>query len=590
MHAADGASVAHDARSSAGAIDLRISKSPIELARRIGRATAINGTVPGPLLRFREGDEVVIRISNDLAEDTSIHWHGMLVPNPMDGVPKVNFPGIKPGETFTYRFRIRQSGTGWYHSHSGMQLQAGVYAPLVIEPLEPEPYEYDRDHVVMLSDWTFEDPDQVLSKLKKQPDYYNFQKRTAPGFFREASARGWRTAWRERAEWARMRMDPTDLSDITGYTYTYLVNGQPPEDNWIALFAAGERVRLRFINAASVTLFDVRIPGLRMRVVQTDFNDVEPVVVDELRLGPGETFDVIVEPEDRAYTIFAEALDRSGFARGTLAPRPGMSAEVPERRLRPLRSMADMGMVHAVGDMEHGAEHGGALETDTGEALAIGLRPAGTVPPPTPHGPGGHGPGNAAVPMLTKSRLDEPGVGLEDAPWRVLVYADLRRLMAPARVGDRLGVRGVDPGAEEPQRERPTGRAPMDTRPPDREIEMHLTGNMDRFMWSIDGKKFSDAEPIPLRYGERVRVTLVNDTMMEHPMHAHGMFMVLENGAGELAPEKHTIVVKPAERLSFLVEPDEPGPWAFHCHNLFHMEAGMFRVFRVSDPDVTEGG
>jgi FtsP/CotA-like multicopper oxidase with cupredoxin domain len=523
-------------RVSANLFDLTIDHATIELDGRPARMIVVNGSVPGPLLRFQEGETVTLRVANALEEDTSIHWHGIILPNGMDGVPKVNFPGILPGETFVYEYPVRQSGTYWYHSHSGLQEQLGVYGPLVIDPIEPDPFAYDREYVVMLSDWTFEDPYDVLANLKKMGGYYNFQRRTVADLFRSSDA-----GLADRLRWGRMRMDPTDIADITGYTYTYLMNGMPPGRNWTALFDPGERVRLRFINAGAGSYFDVRIPGLEMTVVQADGQNVQAVVVDEFRIAIAETYDVIVQPtEDRAYTIFAESMDRSGYARGTIAPRPGMSAPIPERRRRPVRSMADMGMA-----MEGMAGHEGHPPS---ERAAV------------PHGPDRHGPGNAAVPEFTRPRLDDPGIGLGHDGRRVLLYSDLR---------------SVSPG--------------RDRREPERELELHLTGNMERYMWSFDGKKFSEVkEPIPFRLGERLRVTLVNDTMMEHPIHLHGMWMELDNGSGAHNPRKHTINVKPAERVSFLVTAEAPGPWALHCHILYHMEAGMFRVVEVKAADVAE--
>ncbi len=562
--------------------DLTIAETPIRISGRKAMATTINGTVPGPLLRFREGDEVIIRVTNRLKEDTSIHWHGVLVPSDMDGVPGVSFPGIKPGETFTYQFRLRQHGTYWYHSHSGLQEQTGIYGPLIIDPAK-EPYPYDREYVIVLSDWTFDNPHRVLARLRKYPGYYNFQRRTLATLFEEAKEMGFWEALKDRLSWGRMRMSATDIVDITGATYTYLINGHTPEDNWTALFRPGERVRLRFINAAAGSMFDVRIPGLPITVIQADGQYVQPITVDEFRIGIAETYDVIVMPkEEQAYTIFAESMDRSGYARATLAPREGMEGPIPPLRKRPLRTHADMGMVHeGHAGMRHEAiaaptgYQGHQTPADTtghhmhgdhdhhaGHAVMAGImggvgQAPGMPPEPRPHGKDAHGPGNSAVPMFTHNRLHEPGVGLGEDGWRVLVYTDLKSL-----------------------------HPREDFRAPTREIELHLTGNMERFLWGIDGKTYSEApEPIRLRYGERVRLVLVNDTMMEHPMHLHGMWMELENGHGLHIPRKHTILVKPEERLSVLITPDEPGPWVFHCHVLYHMEMGMFRVFEVSEPE-----
>ncbi|MGB5055253.1 MAG: copper resistance system multicopper oxidase, partial [Nitrospirales bacterium] len=559
-------------------IDLRIAESPFRIGELTGIAKTINGTLPGPLIRLKEGDNVTLNVTNGLMEDTSIHWHGLLLPPDMDGVPGVTFGGIKPASTFSYRYPIRQSGTYWYHSHSRLQEQSGVYGPLIIEPIEPEPFHYDRDYVVVLSDWTFESPESVFANLKKQSDYYNFQKRAAPEFFSDVSRMGLGPALQNYLMWDRMRMDPTDFADVTGYAYTYLMNGLAPEQNWTGLFNRGERVRLRVINASAMTFFDVRIPGLTMTVVQADGQNVQPVVVDEFRIGPAETYDVIVQPsEDRAYTLFAETMDRSGFARGTLAPRAGMTAPLPDRRPRPLRTMADMGMHMEsmdMADMKNPDHHGetpsnhqgmdvpGKHEThnihdmhDVSDITADEPRHS-MIPGSTPvqHAPGHHGSGNQSVAEYSRQRLAEPGIGLENTGTRVLVYTDLKSLTPYP-----------------------------DQREPEREIELHLTGHMTRYMWSFDGKKYSEAkDPIFFREGERLRFTFVNDTMMEHPLHLHGMWMHLENGAGAFLPRKHTVIVKPAERVSVAITADAPGRWAFHCHLLMHMEAGMFRVVEVS--------
>jgi CopA family copper-resistance protein len=546
--------------SSAPAAEYRlvIDEQTVNVTGRERTALAINGAVPGPALRWREGEEVTLHVANRLDEPTSIHWHGLIVPNTMDGVPGISFEHIGPGETFTYRFTVNQSGTYWYHSHSGLQEQAGMYSPLLIEPAAPEPFHYDREYVVMLSDWTDADPDRVMATLKKQSGYYNFNKPTLIDFFRDVGSSGWRATMAERLAWGRMRMDPTDIADVTGYTYTFLVNGRPPKANWTALFAPGERIRLRFINAASMTYFDLRIPGLQMEVVQADGQDMMPVVVDEFRIAVSETYDVIVEPrEDRAYAIFAEAMDRSGYASGTLAPRAGMGAEIPEMRRRPIRTMADMGMAEgahgitpkaeekAAPGMEHG--EGGHGNMDAMPDMTSGEGPV------VMHGPDTHGKGNSMVAVMPRSRLHEPGAGLESTGARVLTYADLR--------------------AREPG---------YDRKEPAREIELHLTGNMERYIWGFNGKTYSESEPIRMRYGERLRVVLVNDTMMEHPLHLHGMWMELDNGNGAHNPRKFTINVKPGERLSFVMTADALGAWPFHCHLGYHMAAGMMAHVVVS--------
>ncbi|OQW63261.1 MAG: copper resistance protein CopA [Nitrospira sp. ST-bin4] len=563
-------------------IDLDISESRFTVGGRSAQAMTINGTVPGPLIRLKEGQDVTLRVTNRLTEHTSIHWHGILLEPDMDGVPGVSFGGIRPGETFIYRFPVRQSGTYWYHSHSGGQELQGLYAPMIVDPIEPDPFRYSREYVVMLSDWTFESPESLLGNLKKLPGYYNFQRRTLGQFLDDASRMGWWPTLQDYLMWDRMRMDPTDFADVTGYTFTYLMNGLSTAANWTGLARPGEKVRLRFINAAAMTFFDVHIPGVTMTVVQADGQNVQPVIVEEFRIGVAETFDVIVElPEDRAYTIFAETMDRSGYARGTLAPRAGMTAEIPSRRPRPVRTMADMGMqmkhaemegMEALDDMpgrkqpdDHdmvepvhpglGTEHSEGMHEMPARGREAKRRSEIPGIEPVKHGPDDHGTGNQMIAEYSRNMLHEPGRGLEGSPRRVLVYTDLKSL------------------------------APYpDQREPEREIELHVTGNMDRYMWSFDGKTYSEArDPIRFRYRERLRLTFVNDTMMEHPLHLHGMWMYLENGMGPHFPRKHTVVVKPAERLSVVITADAPGRWAFHCHLLLHMEAGMFRVVEVAD-------
>ncbi len=542
-------------------------------------ATTINGSLPGPVLHWREGDRLRLRVTNQLAEDTSIHWHGIVLPAAMDGVPGMSFHGIKPGESFDYAFEVRQSGTYWYHSHSGFQEQTGHYGALVIHPRAPDPFACERDHVVMLSDWTDEDPAQVHAKLKKLSHYYNFGERTAGDLWRDIQTKGVAQTWRERAMWNRMRMSDSDISDVSGYTYTYLMNGQPPAAGWTGLFRPGERVRLRFINAAAMTYFDVRIPGLKMRVIAADGQPVEPVTVDDFRIGVAETYDVIVEPAgDTAYALFAQAIDRSGYALGTLTPDPGLKAALPTMDPRPVLSHADMGMgggehpghagagttdAAADGGMDHSSMDHSTTNNATLDhaamghgAPAMGSGAAGYgSSAPVRHSATEYGPQVDARAEPSGYRLDDPGVGLRDHQSRygrrVLTYADLRH---------RYGT--------------------LDPREPEREIQLHLTGNMARYMWSLDGIRFADAEPLLLRLGERLRITLINDTMMHHPIHLHGMWSDLETGDGARIPRKHTVSVPPGARVSYLVTADAPGSWAYHCHLLYHM-LGMMREVRV---------
>ncbi|MBS0640896.1 MAG: copper resistance system multicopper oxidase [Proteobacteria bacterium] len=641
--------------------DLTIDHMPVNLSGRPAVATAINGSIPGPILRWRQGDTVVVNVTNRLTEDTSIHWHGIRSPSEMDGVPGLSFRGISPGETFTYRIPLFQSGTYWYHSHSGFQEQKGHYGALIVEPRTGYPVKFDRDYIVLLSDWTDQSPDTIVSNLKFQSDYYNFHQRTVGTFFADVAKHGLSSTVADRMEWGKMRMSPTDIADVTGATYTYLLNGQPPAANWTALFRPGERVRLRFINGSSMTFFDVRIPGLQMTVVEADGNSVVPVTVDEFRIGVAETYDVIVRPqEDRPYTVFAQSEDRTGYARGTLATRAGVAGPVPPMDPRPIRTMADMGMGNM--DMGGGAsmtassgsasraamDHsGGAMaaapnqpapamdhagmpgmqmpDASAPAARSMTMNGAGTTPagaagkrkggkPGTQTGNGypasqgsmqgiaidhgsmpgmamdhgsmaghsmpgmamGHGGMSGAggggmdmeldatakriqgspavdnVAMMPTNRLNEAGDGLDGNGRRVLTYEDLR---------------AIQPGD--------------DPRPPSREIVLHLTGNMQRYIWGFDGKKFSEAEPIRLKHNERVRFVLINDTMMEHPIHLHGLWSELENAHGQFRPYKHTVIVKPGEKLSYLVTADERGRWAYHCHLLYHMDMGMFRTVIV---------
>ena len=556
-------------------IDLTVAQTELVVDGRRARAMTINGTLPGPLLRLKEGQPTLIRVTNRLAEDTSIHWHGLLVPAQMDGVPGLSFDGIKPGETFEYRFTPVQYGTYWYHSHSGLQLQVGHYGPLVIEPANgTHPYPYEREYFIVISDWTFERPGRVLARLKKSADYYNFQRQTAGEFFSDVSHDGLGATLADRARWARMRMDRTDLLDVNGSTYTYLINGRSTDGNWTGEFRPGERVLLHFINSGANSIFDVRVPGLPMQLVQASGQHVEPVEVDELRIGSAETWSVIVRPPaDAAYAVFAEAIDRKSSVCGTLAPRVGMRAPVPPRRKRPRLTMKNMGMEGMEG-MQGGMEGMQGMEgmeaaasgamgakpmpqrrAKAGAVRTTGLRPPGTEPEMLRHDEDRHGPGNAMIPMMVTSRLRDPGIGLGGDGWRVLTLSQLRS-----------------------RETRATFTAPT------REIELHLTGNMERFMWSMDGVPFEKARPIGFEYGERVRLTMINDTMMHHPMHLHGMWMELENGQLDRIPRVHTVTLQPTEHVSVLITADAPGRWAFHCHLLYHMHVGMFRVVEVPQP------
>ena len=536
--------------------NLTIGETPVNFTGRARNAITINGSLPAPVLRWREGDTVTLRVQNTLPEDSSIHWHGILLPANMDGVPGLSFHGIPARGSWQYRFTVRQSGTYWYHSHSMLQEQAGLYGALIVDPLGDDPIAAERDHVVLLSDWSDEDPHALFARLRKQSDYYNREPRTAGDFLRDARTLGLSATLAERRAWGAMRMNPTDIADVGGATYTYLMNGAAPAGNWTGLFSPGERVRLRFINGSAMSYFDVRIPGLSMTVVAADGQPVHPVTVDELRVALAETFDVIVEPSGRdAYTIFAQSMDRSGYARGTLAVRRGLEAPVPVLDRPSILTMADMGDAHAV--------HDAAASGSPSDHAAHGMTASGTnVNHPAAEY------GNPGVDMQATSvaaRLDDPGIGLREpqlranrAAWaaghRVLRYADLRSVFD-------------DP----------------DGREPDREVELHLTGHMERFVWSFDGVRFADAEPLGFRYGERLRIVLVNDTMMTHPIHLHGMWSDLEDADGRFMLRKHTVDMPPGTRRSYRVTADALGRWAYHCHLLYHMEAGMFREVRVEE-------
>ena len=528
-------------------IALNVGHTPFSLGGRTGHAVTVNGTLPAPLLRLREGQTARLSVTNTLDEDTSIHWHGILLPFQMDGVPGVSFPGIRPRETFVYEFPVRQAGTFWYHSHSGLQEAMGHYGPIIIDPATPDPVAYDREHVLILSDWSFLHPHEILRRLKASPGYFNRQRTTVAGLLSGED----RMSAEERRMWAGMRMDPRDILDVSGSTYTYLVNGHGPAENWTGLFRPGERVRLRIINAAAMTIFNVRIPGLAMTIVQADGEDVRPVETDEVQISIAETYDVIVQPtEDRAFTIVAEAMDRSGMARATLAPRLGMSADVPPLREVPNLTMRDMGMdmgsMAGMSGMDHGAMNHGAA------GGGMNMRDPSLAPPGMAVGVGVQ-----TIAPMPENRLSERPTGLENVDHRVLVYTDLVAL-----------------------------RPNRDTRAPSRTMQIHLTGNMERFMWGFDGLRFSElVEPIRFTHNERVRVTLINDTMMSHPIHLHGHFFELVNGHPGNQPLKHTVNVAPGGRVSFDLTADNPGDWAFHCHMLMHMHAGMFNVVTVRPLD-----
>jgi len=588
--------------------NLSIGEQAVNFTGRARIATTVNNSLPAPVLRFKQGESISINVANNLSTSSSIHWHGLILPSNMDGVPGISFDGIKAKQSFQYQFDAVQSGTYWYHSHSGFQEQTGVYGAIIIDPIEPEPFSYDRDYVVMLSDWSDENPNDIYAKLKKLSHYYNFNERTASNLWSEIKQKGVKQTWGAREMWNQMRMSDTDISDVTGYSYTFLMNGETPSQGWKGLFKRGEKIRLRFINGSAMTFFDIRIPGLKMTVVAADGQNVQPVSVDEFRIGVAETYDVIVEPStDSAYSVFAQAIDRSGYARGTLTPDLGLEAQVPPMDPVPVLTHQDMGMSMAGMDMggmsgmDHSKMNMGAMSgsaaMDHSKMNMGGMKMAGipgmdhskmsmggmsgntamdhskmnmggtnmasmsgmdhskmnmTANPALTHADTEYGPHVDARASDPQYRLDDPGVGLRNNGRRVLTYADLRNINKTA-----------------------------DSREPEREIDLHLTGNMSRYMWSINGVKYSEAEPIKLSYGERVRINFVNDTMMNHPMHLHGMWSELETGDKDYLPRKHTIVVQPGAKISYQLTADAMGKWAYHCHLLYHMPA-MFREVHVS--------
>ena len=578
--------------------DLNIGKFSHTVGGKTGMATGINGTVPGPLIRFREGDDITLNVHNTLDEDTSIHWHGLLVPFQMDGVPGVTFPGIKPGKTFTYKYSVPQSGTYWYHSHSGLQEQAGHYGPIIIDPKDADPVQYDREYVLVLSDWSFKSPHEIFIELMKNPEAQKFQNRTLQDFAEDAKKMGFAKTFKQRAMWGAMRMSSRDISDVTGATYTFLINGHSTVDNWNAVFNPNERVRLRVINASAMTIFNFRIPGLPMTVVASDGLNVKPIETDEFQIGVAETYDVVVTPtEERAYALTAESIDRSGQAIATLGPKSGMRAKAPVMREIPELTMKDMGMASMMMDgmmnepdmkdmehskMDHGNMNHAAMEQTKMDHSKMGhgsmqsgeMEKGGMAMSGMDHGDmdmmaknhdHANGPGvtfNAQNPI---SRLDEPGTGLDNVPHRVLRYTDLKSL-----------------------------KPNKDLRRPEREMEIHLTSNMERYMFSFDGVQFSYIEDaIKFYEGERLRMTLVNDTMMNHPIHLHGMFFEVVDpdvdvydGGPNHQVQKHTIIVMPGSKVSLDISAEHVGDWAFHCHLLYHMHAGMMQVVSLLPKEV----
>ncbi|MDC5431640.1 copper resistance system multicopper oxidase [Acinetobacter baumannii] len=587
---------------------LNINEQQVNVTGKPLKRITVNGKFTAPLLEFEEGDEAVIHVHNQLKnQDTSLHWHGLLLPGLMDGVPGFNnFKGIAPNGDFVYRFKVKQNGTYWYHAHSKGQEQDGLYGPLVIYPKGKIPVaaheKTDRDYVVMLSDFHNSSSDSIMKNLKKSAEYYQNRRETVSDVLKQVKTQGLKATWQDRSMWNQMRMLKTDMSDVTGYTF--LVNGKTPQQNWTGNFKAGDKVRLRFINASAMSFFDVRIPNLKMTVVSADGQPVKPVAIDEFRIGTAETYDVIVEPKQPNYQIEAESIDRSGFAIGTLHNENTQAVgpvQMPTPRPRALLTMDDMGMSHGGGSNEHAGhqmnmQHDMSampeMKKETSQAnhdhtmmkmdhdmknMSSGehdhsmmhMKHDMSAMSEMKHDMQGMSSSEHDHAMMNmnhempaqsenKPKKDEPVYGWANAStpagMKALQYSDLQSL--------------------NPQ---------LDTRAPERELVIRLGGNMERYIWTINGKKFSDTTPLQVKYGERIRLKFVNDSMMAHPMHLHGMFMQLENGQqAENLPNKHTIIVPPGKTVTALLTADALGEWAIHCHLLYHMSAGMMNKLIVA--------
>jgi len=561
----------------AGEYGLTVDRVKIDTGDFVKEGIGYNGASPGPVMRFKEGENVKINVTNNLDEMTSIHWHGLILPFDQDGVPGISFPGIKPGETFTYEFPIQQAGTYWFHSHSGFQEPDGAYGAIVIEPEGREPFRYDREYVVQLTDKHPHSGDRIMRNLKMMSDYYNREQQTVGEFFSDVSKNGLMNTVSDRMAWGGMRMMKADVEDIHGFTG--LINGKGPSQNWTGIFEPGERIRLRFINSSAMTYFDIRIPGLDMTVVQADGNNVQPVSVDEFRIGVAETYDVIVRPKDeQAYTIFAESMGRSGYARATLAPEEGMEAAVPQLREAARLTMADMG---GMPGMDHGSMAGmdhGNMDMGSSEGVS-GMDHSNMGSMDHSNMKGMDHSNMKGMDHSDMSGMDHGSMAMGKGGPSDPFYAKGSGLVPTAANGGKF-LSYADLKAQDPLYE---------DREPTREIELRLTGNMERYTWSINGVKYEDADPIRLKYGERVRFKFVNETMMTHPMHLHGMWSILDVGAGQWNPIKHTVSVNPGTTVYMETEVDEPGQWAFHCHLSYHAAAGMFRkVIVEGGPESTQ--
>ncbi|MCG5266167.1 copper resistance system multicopper oxidase [Acinetobacter pittii] len=578
---------------------LNINEQQVNVTGQPLKRITVNGKFTAPLLEFEEGDEAVIHVHNQLKnQDTSLHWHGLLLPGLMDGVPGFNgFKGIAPNGDFVYRFKVKQNGTYWYHAHSKGQEQDGLYGPLVIYPKGKIPVaaheKTDRDYVVMLSDFHNSSSDSIMKNLKKSAEYYQNRRETVSDVLKQVKTQGLKATWQDRSMWNQMRMLKTDMSDVTGYTF--LVNGKTPQQNWTGNFKAGDKVRLRFINASAMSFFDVRIPNLKMTVVSADGQPVKPVAIDEFRIGTAETYDVIVEPTQSNYQIEAESIDRSGFAIGTLHNENTQAVgpiQMPQPRPRALLTMDDMGMSHGNGASDEHAGHQMNMQHDM-SAMPEMKKEANHA--------------NHDSTMMNMDHHMKNKSSSEHDHSMMQMKHDMQAMSASENDHAMMNMNHEMPAQFEnkPKKDEPVygwanastpagmkalqysdlqSLTPQpDTRAPERELVIRLGGNMERYIWTINGKKFSEAEPLQVKYGERIRLKFVNDSMMAHPMHLHGMFMQLENGQqAENLPNKHTLIVPPGKTVTALLTADALGEWAIHCHLLYHMSAGMMNKLIVA--------
>ncbi|NAR57225.1 multicopper oxidase domain-containing protein [Acinetobacter haemolyticus] len=605
--------------------DLTIAEQTVNITGKPLKRITVNGKFVAPLLEFEEGDEAIIRVHNKLKnQDSSIHWHGLILPGIMDGVPGFNqFDGIAPSKTYEYKFKVRQNGTYWYHSHSKGQEQEGLYGPLVIYPKNRTPLtvdeKTDKDYVVLLSDFHDSTSDKIMNNLKKEADYYQNRRETVFDVFKQIKKDGLKATWQDRSMWNQMRMLKTDMSDVT--KYTFLMNGKTPEQNWIGNFKTGEKVRLRFINASAMSFFDVRIPNLKMTVVSADGQPVKPVPVDEFRIGTAETYDVIVEPKQSNYQIEAESIDRSGFSVGSLHDEntpPINQIKMPKSRPRSLLTMEDMGMGHdmsSMAGMDHDMSSMKGMNHDMSSMKGMdhdmssmkGMDHDMSSMKGMDHD------------MSSMTGMDHDMSSMKDMNHDMSSMKGMNHDMSSMKVmnHDMSSMKGMNhdmpmnsatvksasdkndntvfgwANASTPVGQKALQYSDLqslnpqpDTRAPEREMEIRLGGNMERYIWTINGKKFNETEPFKVKYGERIRLKFVNDSMMAHPMHLHGMFMQLENGQDPSnMPNKHTIIVPPGKTVTTLLTADELGEWAIHCHLLYHMAAGMMNKLIVANVD-----